>query len=111
MNFMTAKNKSRTVSRKELIQLFSESLGCEYTQAELAFDRMSEVIKSCIVSGKSVKFPDFVILKPTTRCATRGHNPRNGSKVDIPETKSVSVRPVKSFKNLLNLKVKSRKKR
>jgi DNA-binding protein HU-beta len=46
-----------------------------------------------------VKLTGFAAFAPATRSARVMRNPRTGDNIEVPETKIVSIRPLKRFKD------------
>lgn len=90
------------MTKAELVKQLKEKAGlASLAQAESAYDTLFSLLGNTLKSGDSVSISGFGSFKPVKRAARKGHNPRTGAEIQIPESASVKFTPGKALKESL----------
>lgn len=93
------------MTKKELLKQIEDlanSNGANVSgkQTEKLFNAVIECVRKSTIAEGKLAIADLGSFTVKTRAARKGHNPKTGEAMNIPETKSVSFKPAKSFKDL-----------
>lgn len=86
------------MNRSDMIAIMAERSGCTKNEIERLFDLANEIVLDKLASGEKVSFSGFGTFEVKKRAAHVGRDPRNGEKIDVAETKTVSFRSGKALK-------------
>jgi nucleoid DNA-binding protein len=90
------------VNKEQLTATVATKLDSSKKHAKAAIEAVFEAIQEANVAGKSVTLIDVMTFKPVIRAARVATIPGTTTKVDVPETKTVSVKLGKAYKEALN---------
>ena len=94
--------KKKNVTRMELAISVNGKLGVSQRNAAEIVDTIFEVMKSTMVTGKSVKLVQFGTFTVRDKAPRRGRNPKTGAPMTITKRQMVSFRPSKRLRERLN---------
>ncbi|MBI5724846.1 MAG: HU family DNA-binding protein [Planctomycetes bacterium] len=78
-----------TVSKKEMIDLIAEKLGCKAVAVRDVLQKFLDEIIEELGRGNRLEFRDFGVFEIRPKRARQARNPRNGTQVMIPARRSV----------------------
>ena len=90
------------LNKKDLIDLASETSHLSKAEAKELVDALFHAVEKTLLEGKEVNISNFGVLVPITRQSRVGTDPKKHTKITIEETKTISLRVAKSFKDKLN---------
>lgn len=89
------------MNRSDIISIMAERSGHSKSEMERLFDLANEIVLDTLASGEKVSFSGFGTFEVKNRAAHIGRDPRNGEKIDVAETKTVTFRSGKALKNAI----------
>jgi DNA-binding protein HU-beta len=94
------------MTKKELLKQIEDlanSNGADVSgkQTEKVFNAVIECVRKQTVAEGKLAIADLGSFVVRTRAARKGHNPKTGEAINIPESKSVGFKPAKTFKELM----------
>lgn len=89
------------LNKAGLIEHLAEETGQTKAQAERFLLAFQDKVIDAVANGEDVKLTGFASFEPVTRAARTMRNPRTGDSLEVPETKSVRIRPLKRFKDAI----------
>lgn len=95
-------NESKTLVKKDIIDLVGEQLGLTPKEAQYAVESMLDIMKNCLASGEMVKISGFGNFVLRDKRARRGRNPKTGEDITVSERRVLTFRPSMKLRNLLN---------
>jgi len=86
-----------SLTKNEIAQAVAEKLGLTKNQAHNIIDTVLRTMADGLRSGETVNLRHFGTLKPVTRKARKGRNPKTGEQIMIPERQAVTFKASKSL--------------
>lgn len=90
-----------TKNKIELIEELAQKLGVTKVDAEKYLVAVQSVIVDNVVDGYDVKLSGFAHFQQVTQNPRKVHNPATGAVIDVPEKRSVRVRPMGKLKKMV----------
>ena len=90
------------MTKAELIAAVAAKTDCTKKEAEQIITATLNTISEELVSGGKVQLVGFGTFEVRERAARVGKNPRDGSPLDIPASKSPVFKPGKALKDAVN---------
>ena len=98
------------MKKKELISAISEKLKVKKEIVEDVIDTFQEVVlDECVEKGGEVNLPVIGRFKQKVNSARQGINPLTKAKLDIPESNTLTFKPIDSIKKVISDKKASKK--
>ena len=102
------------MKKDDFIAAVAKESGMKQKEVETVIDAMVPIIvKTCVEGGDDINIPGLGHFKQKVNKAREGFNPIKKEKIQVPETHTLSFKPVKSIKQVIEPKAattKSRKK-
>jgi nucleoid DNA-binding protein len=89
------------MNRTDLSKALARQSCISRESAARLVDRTFDIIKDALVSGESVKVPDFGTFKVVERSARTGRNPNTGEAVQVPARKAIVFVPYARLKDAI----------
>ena len=70
-------------------------------QVEAFYNAVFECLKKATVAEGKLPVSDVGVFTVKTRQARKGHNPKTGESIEIPESKTITFKPSKAWKESL----------
>lgn len=100
------------MNKAELVTSMAEKAGLTKKDAEAALNAFMKSVDEALAKGDKVQLVGFGTFDVRERKARQGRNPRDPQKViDIPESKAPVFKAGKALKELVNVQVKTTKKK
>ena len=90
------------MNRTELISAMSEKSELTKVDTENALKAFIDTVTEELKNGGKVQLVGFGTFEVTERAARTGRNPKDGSKIQIPASKSPKFKASKNFKDVVN---------
>ena len=90
------------MTKSELAALYAEKAGTSKKDAEQIVTNVLDLICETLATGEKVQLVGFGTFEVRERAARVGKNPRDGSPLDIPASKSPVFKPGKALKDAIN---------
>ncbi len=90
------------MTKSELAAIYAEKAGTSKKDAEAIVSGVLEIITDTLSTGEKVQLVGFGTFEVRERAARVGKNPRDGSPLDIPASKSPVFKPGKALKDAVN---------
>ena len=92
------------MNKTELITKVQENIDIEVSKKDLTtiLDGIIETIKVNVASGEKIAIAGFGTFEVVKRAARTGRNPKDGSTIQIPASKSPKFKASKNFKDIVN---------
>ena len=92
------------MNRTELIAKVQENIDIEVSKKDLTtiLDGIIDSIKVNVPSGEKIAIAGFGTFEAVERAARTGRNPKDGSTIQIPASKSPKFKASKNFKDVVN---------
>ena len=92
------------MNKTELIAKVQENIDIEVSKKDLTtiFDGIIDTIKANVANGEKIAIAGFGAFDVTERAARTGRNPKDGSTIQIPASKSPKFKASKNFKDVVN---------
>lgn len=87
------------LNKTALINEVAEATGSSKAATERFLAAFQDSVISAVTRGDEVKLTGFAAFAPVTRAARVMKNPRTGEPLDVPEAKTVRIRPLKHFRD------------
>lgn len=87
------------MNKATLVEEVATRTGESKAATERFLAALQDVVVSTVASGDSVRLTGFADFSPTVRAARNMKNPRTGEEIHVPETKTVRIRPLKTFQD------------
>ncbi len=91
-----------TLTKHELAEVISERMGYSKRVSLALVDGILEYMKTSLKDGKKVKIVRFGTLQVVQRKARKGTSLKDGSPIQIPAKTTVSFRPSRTLKGVIN---------
>jgi DNA-binding protein HU-beta len=98
-----AETQDRIYKRLDLVESVIQKTGLPRGKAVIVVDTIFESITETLKSGREIRLVGFGSFVVAERKATKGHDPRTGAEIDIPEGRSVRFRPGKGLREAIAL--------
>lgn len=86
------------MNKTELIARLAKKTNLSKAVTERLINELQNEIIQQVSEGNEIKLSGFAAFTPITRKARIMKNPKTGKEQEIPETKTVNIRPLKKFK-------------
>ncbi len=96
-------NKNNNLTRKELTETLADQLGFSQGSCAMIVDCFLDNMKQAMLSGESIKLVHFGTFTVRDKSPRRGRNPRTGEAITIKKRQTVSFRPSKKLRELVNV--------
>ena len=90
------------MNKSDLTAALAEKLEIPKVRAADAVNGVFDLMQEHLTSGGKVTISDFGTFTVSKRRAFKGHNPKNGTSIDVPERKIPVFRAGKALKKSLN---------
>jgi DNA-binding protein HU-beta len=90
------------MNKAELVEKYSEEMGCPKAEAERAVDAVFNLAKQALKKRQLVKIAGFGTFAVVRRKARKGRNPSTGEEIRIPAKKKLAFKASKAFTEQLN---------
>lgn len=87
------------LNKTALINEVAEATETSKAATERFLAAFQDSVISAVTRGDEVKLTGFAAFAPVTRAARVMKNPRTGEPLDVPEAKTVRIRPLKHFRD------------
>lgn len=90
------------MNKADLTEKLAQRAGIPKVRAASYINFLTEAIQEALVRHEKVTISDFGTFTVSKRKAFRGHNPKNGHEMNVPERRIPVFRAGKGLKNSLN---------
>ena len=98
------------MKKDDFIAAVAKESGMKQKEVETVIDAMVPVIvKTCVEGGDDINIPGLGHFKQKVNKAREGFNPIKKEKIQVPETHTLSFKPVKSIKQVIEPKAATKK--
>lgn len=98
------------MKKDDFIAAVAKESGMKQKEVETVIDAMVPVIvKTCVEGGDDINIPGLGHFKQKVNKAREGFNPIKKEKIQVPETHTLSFKPVKSIKQVIEPKEATKK--
>ena len=98
------------MKKDDFIAAVAKESGMKQKEVETVIDAMVPVIvKTCVEGGDDINIPGLGHFKQKVNKAREGFNPIKKEKIQVPETHTLSFKPVKSIKQVIETKEVTKK--
>ena len=98
------------MKKDDFIAAVAKESGMKQKEVETVIDAMVPVIvKTCVEGGDDINIPGLGHFKQKVNKAREGFNPTKKEKIQVPETHTLSFKPVKSIKQVIESKAAAKK--
>ena len=98
------------MKKDDFIAAVAKESGMKQKEVETVIDAMVPVIvKTCVEGGDDINIPGLGHFKQKVNKAREGFNPIKKEKIQVPETHTLSFKPVKSIKQVIESKEAAKK--
>ena len=98
------------MKKDDFIAAVAKESGMKQKEVETVIDAMVPVIvKTCVEGGDDINIPGLGHFKQKVNKAREGFNPIKKEKIQVPETHTLSFKPVKSIKQVIESKEVAKK--
>lgn len=98
------------MKKDDFIAAVAKESGIKQKEVETVIDAMVPVIvKTCVEGGDDINIPGLGHFKQKVNKAREGFNPIKKEKIQVPETHTLSFKPVKSIKQVIEPKADTKK--
>lgn len=98
------------MKKDDFIAAVAKESGMKQKEVETVIDAMVPVIvKTCVEGGDDINIPGLGHFKQKVNKAREGFNPIKKEKIQVPETHTLSFKPVKSIKQVIESKKATKK--
>jgi integration host factor subunit alpha len=102
MNDRYRETKQRNLTRRELAEALSTKLGYSHSNCALIVDSFLDAMKQSLLRGESIKLVHFGTFTVRDKAPRKGRNPRTGETITIKKRQTVSFRPSRKLRELVN---------
>jgi len=96
------KEKTKSLTKAELIEKLAESMQSTKTEAGKAFDAVFDAIRFAVTKRKTCTVPQFGTFNLQTLKKRKGRNPRTNEEITIPASKTIRFKPSLTLKKEFN---------
>ena len=98
------------MKKDDFIAAVAKESGMKQKEVETVIDAMVPIIvKTCVEGGDDINIPGLGHFKQKVNKAREGFNPIKKEKIQVPETHTLSFKPVKSIKQVIESKEVTKK--
>ena len=98
------------MKKDDFIAAVAKESGMKQKEVETVIDAMVPVIvKTCAEGGDDINIPGLGHFKQKVNKAREGFNPIKKEKIQVPETHTLSFKPVESIKQVIESKEATKK--
>lgn len=98
------------MKKDDFIAAVAKESGMKQKEVETVIDAMVPIIvKTCVEGGDDINIPGLGHFKQKVNKAREGFNPIKKEKIQVPETHTLSFKPVKSIKQVIEPKEATKK--
>ncbi len=98
------------MKKDDFIAAVAKESGMKQKEVETVIDAMVPVIvKTCVEKGDDINIPGLGHFKQKVNKAREGFNPIKKEKIQVPETHTLTFKPVKSIKQVIESKAATKK--
>lgn len=98
------------MKKDEFIAAVAKKCDLKQKEVESVLDAMVPVIvDTCVEGGDDINIPGLGHFKQKVNKAREGFNPIKKEKIQVPETRTLAFKPVKSIKKVIEAKAASKK--
>ena len=98
------------MKKDDFIAAVAKESGMKQKEVETVIDAMVPIIvKTCVEGGDDINIPGLGHFKQKVNKAREGFNPIKKEKIQVPETHTLSFKPVKSIKQVIEPKADTKK--
>ena len=90
------------MNKADLTEKLAASAGIPKVKAAAYIGTLMSAIQDALTAGEKVTISDFGTFTVSQRRSFKGHNPKNGSEIDVPERRIPVFRAGKGLKETLN---------
>jgi len=90
------------MNKADLTEVLASRAGIPKVRAANYINILTEAIQEALVREEKVTISDFGTFTVSQRRAFKGHNPKNGQEMNVPERRIPVFRAGKGLKNALN---------
>ena len=106
---MQQDEKSKTVTKKQLIHSISQEKGIHPNDVRHVIQAFLDKMTECLSEGKRLEFRDFGVFEVVERKQKIGRNPKNAAiPILIPARNAVKFTPGKKMKNVIECELVSK---
>lgn len=102
MNDRYTNTKHNNLTRRELAESLSNRLGYSQSNCALIVDSFLDKMKQTLLAGETIKLVHFGTFTVRDKAPRKGRNPRTGETITIKKRQTVSFRPSKKLRELVN---------
>ncbi|OEU49502.1 MAG: integration host factor subunit alpha [Desulfobulbaceae bacterium S5133MH15] len=102
MNDRYTNTKHNNLTRRELAESLSNRLGYSQSNCALIVDSFLDKMKQTLLDGETIKLVHFGTFTVRNKAPRKGRNPRTGETITIKKRQTVSFRPSKKLRELVN---------
>ena len=99
------------MKKADFIKAVAEKTGTTQKTADAVLAATLDTIRTALKKGDSVAFLQFGTFKVSQRAARKGRNPQTGKEIQIPAAKLPVFKASAAFKELVNGKKATKKKK
>lgn len=89
------------MTKKEFVDAVAAKMGVSKVKAEIVCEDVFDTIKSAVMLKGEFSWPGFGSLKCVKCAARKGHNPKTGEEIEIPEHNTVKFKAASAFKQFV----------
>lgn len=98
------------MKKDDFIAAVAKESGMKQKEVETVIDAMVPVVvKTCVEGGDDINIPGLGHFKQKVNKAREGFNPIKKEKIQVPETHTLSFKPVESIKQVIESKEATKK--
>lgn len=86
-------------NKAAIINEVAEATGQSKAATERFLIALQNTIIGAVAGGEEVKLTGFAAFAPSVRLARTIRHPQTGDMLDVPEAKTVRIRPLKNFRD------------
>ena len=90
------------MNKQDIIDHLATQAGIPKVRAAAYTSTLMQAIQDALVAGEKVTISDFGTFTVSQRRSFKGHNPTNGSEIDVPARRIPVFRAGKGLKDALN---------
>jgi len=102
MNDGYTNTKHNNLTRREIAESLSNRLGYSQSSCALIVDSFLDNMKQTLLGGETIKLVHFGTFTVRDKAPRKGRNPRTGETITIKKRQTVSFRPSKKLRELIN---------
>lgn len=92
------------LNKADLVANIAEKTGETKAATERFVNAFQDLIIETVSKGEDVRLSGFASFTPATRAARTVKNPQTGESMEVPEKKTVRIKPLKKFVDSVRVK-------